>query len=112
MNKRLRSSLLPFDWKKGMLRGKSAETDKCHPDRKQLQVQKVTTISLHESILERCRKRGDMWALWVRDRLYGYINLVAAEAIYHDNCFSWFMLNKQFDTAAKHTQLKTKKGNI
>ena len=36
---RLRSSLLPFDWKKDrMLYGKSAETDRRHSDKKQLQV--------------------------------------------------------------------------
>ena len=55
--KRLRSSLLPFDWKKDcMLCGKSAETDKRHPGRKQLQVHKVTTIPLRENILECCEK--------------------------------------------------------
>ena len=63
---------------------------------------KVTTIPLRENILEQCT---DLWASEVQDRLHGCINLVPAEAIYHDSCFSRFMLNKQLNTAtAKKTQ--------
>ena len=35
-----------------------------------------------------------MWALEVQDRLHGCIDLVAAEAVYHD-----IMLSKQLDAA-------------
>ena len=106
--------MLPFDWKKDcMLCGKSAETDARHPER---QVHRVATIPLCEKILECCRKRGDMWALEIQDRLHGCIDLVAAEAVYHDSCFSRFMLNKQLDAAtAKNLKadLRTNKwGNI
>ena len=82
---RLRSSLLPFDWKKDY--GKSAETDARHPER---QVHKVATIPLREKIPECCR---DM-PVGFRNRLHGCIDLVATEAVYHDSCFSWLMLNK------------------
>ena len=41
--------------------------------------------------------RGDMWASEVQTRLYGCIDLVAAEAIYHSKCFTRFMLNKEYE---------------
>ena len=95
--KRLRSRLVPFDWKKDcMLCGKSAEADARHPER---QVHKVATIPLREKVLECCRKRGDAWGYEVQDRLHGCIDLVAAEAVYPNSCFSRFMLSKQLDGA-------------
>ena len=54
--KTLRSSLLPFDWKKDcMLCGKAAGMDARHPER---QVHKVATIPLRENIVERERMHG------------------------------------------------------
>ena len=43
-------------------------------------------------------------------RYYGCIDLVAAEAVYHDNCFSRFMLNKELGrtTATKTVQGRPK----
>lgn len=94
--KRLRYNLLPFDWKMDcMLCGKSAIPDTRHPERL---MRKVATISLREKILECCRKkRGTCGLLEVQERLHECIDLVAAEAVYHNNCFSRFMLNKQLD---------------
>ena len=79
-----------------VLCGKSAEADARHPER---QVHKVAAIPLWEYVLECCRKRGDTWGYEVQDRLHGYIDLVAAEAVYHNSCFSQFMLSKQLDGA-------------
>ena len=59
-----KKALLPFDC------GKSAETDARYPER---QLHKVATIPLCEKILECCRKRGDMWALEIQDRLITYM---------------------------------------
>ena len=80
---------------------KSAETDARHPER---QVHKVATIPLREKILECCR---DMWALEIQDRLHGCIDLVAAEAVYHDSCFSRLMLNKQLDALLQKISRQT-----
>ena len=33
----------------------------------------------------------------VQERLHGCFDLVAAEAVYHNHCYSRFMLNKQID---------------
>ena len=44
-------------------------------------------------------KKGYTWAFEIQDRMHECIDLVAAEAVYHDSCFSWFMLNKQLDAA-------------
>jgi len=47
-----------------------------------------------DKLLESCDKRGDAWASEVQKRLYGCLDLVAAEGIYHANCYSRFLLNK------------------
>ena len=89
-SKRLRSSISPFNWKEDcMLCGKSAVVNTRHPDRSR--VQAVTALPMHDKVLECCHKRGDLWASEVETRVYGCIDLVAAEAVY---CFSRFMLNK------------------
>ena len=80
-----------------MLCGKFAEVDTRHPDRNK--VHNVTTLTMREKLLECCGKRGDAWASEVQNRLYGCINLVAAEAIYHVNCYSRFLLNKENSSA-------------
>ena len=91
--KKLRSSLLPFNLKElCMLCGKSAVVDIRHPNR--TQVKAVPTLLIRSNILEQCNKRRDSWASEVQTLLQGCIDLVAAEAVYHSNCFSLFMLNK------------------
>ena len=49
---------------------------------------------MRDRLLECCEKRGDAWTSEIQNRLCGYIDLVAAEAIYHANCYSRFLLNK------------------
>ena len=49
---------------------------------------------MHDNLLECCDKRGDAWASEVQKRLCGCLDLVAAEAIYHANCYSRLLLNK------------------
>ena len=89
-----------------MLCGKSAIVDTRHPDRSR--VYTVTTLPMHDKLLECCEKRGDLWASEVQTRLLGCVDLVAAEAVYHDGCFSRFMLNKELrrmpQTATKAAQ--------
>ena len=92
--KKLRSSLSPFNWNDDcMFCGKHAQVDPRHPDR--AQVYQVTTLHFRDKVLEWCDTRGDTWAAEVQNRLHGCIDLVAAEAIYHSNCYTMFMLNKK-----------------
>ena len=56
--KRLRSSMLSFNWKNNcMLCGKFAEFDTHHPERNK--VHNVTTLPMRDKLLECCGKRGD-----------------------------------------------------
>ena len=92
--KRLRSSFMPFSWKDAcMLCGSSVATDSRHPDK--THVRTVRTLPICSKLLECCIKRGDSWAYEVQTRLEGCIDLVVAEAVYHAQCFSQFMLNKE-----------------
>ena len=47
-----------------------------------------------EPLLECCKERGDLWASEIENRLQGCIDLVAAEARYHDSCLTKFMLKR------------------
>lgn len=88
--KRLRSCFSSFNWKEDcMLCGKSAVVDSRHPKRQR--VYKVSTIPMRCNLLKCCREREDQWASEVENRLQGCIDLVAAEAVYHDKCLTTFM---------------------
>ena len=93
--KRLRSSSEvqgQFDWKENcFLCGTSACCDERHPNRDP--VQRAETIPFIDNIVEQCDKRNDSWASEVRTRIHGCIDFVAAEARYHRNCYSSFMLS-------------------
>ena len=92
--KKLRSGLLPFNWKKEcVLCGSNTNFDTRHPERSK--VHKITTLPIKNRLLECCQRRGDSWGLEVQERLHGCFDLVAAEAVYHNNCYSRFMLSKQ-----------------
>ena len=55
---------------------------------------KVSTIPMRHNLLERCSERGDQWTSEVENRLQGCIDLVAAEAMYHDSCLTKFSLKR------------------
>lgn len=84
-----------------MFCGRHALVDSRHPER--TQVFQVTTLPFCEKRQECCEKRGDPWATEVQNRLHGYIDLVAAEAIYHGNCYSRFILLKNLNTTPENT---------
>ena len=67
-----------------MLCGKAAVVDVRHPER--VKVRRVSTIPMRSSVLECCKERGDKWATEVEKRVLACIDLVAAEAVYHDLC--------------------------
>ena len=82
-----------FNWKENcMLCGEKAKIDAQHPERNK--IHNVATLSMHDNLLEGCDKRCDAWASEVQKRLCGCLDLVAAEAIYHANCYLQFLLNK------------------
>ena len=91
--KRLRSRTVPFSWKDDcLLCAKPAIMDTCHPQREC--VHRISTIPLRCNLLECCKERGNLWASEIENRLQGCIDLVAAEARYHDSCLIKFMLKR------------------
>ena len=95
--RRLRSSSLSFNWKEDcMFCGKSVTVDSRHPERK---VITVTTLPLRCKLLECCDQRGDLWASEVKN--HGCIDLVAAEAVYHQKCYSQFTLKRELNPMSK-----------
>ena len=54
-----------------------------------------TTLPQRSKLMECCFKRDDPWGSEVINRLHGCIDLVAAEAVYHDHCLSRFLLYKE-----------------
>ena len=98
--KRLQSSLSSFDWIGDcFLCGKPAIIDAKRPDRQP--VPKLTLIHFRESVLKQCEKCDDTWANNVKLRLYGCIDLVAAEARYHGKCYSDFFCNAKGGMAGR-----------
>ena len=89
----LRSSTAPFNWKDDcLLCAKPAIVDTRHPQRER--VHRVSTIPMRCNLLECCKERGDLWASEIENRLQGCMDLVAAEARYHDSCLTKFMLKR------------------
>ena len=98
--KRLRSNQLPFNWKEDcMLCGQFAILDSRYPE---TIIRSVTTLPMRTKLIECCAKRDDSWGSEVMNRLQGCIDLVAAEAVYHDNCLSRFLLNKEITKTPKY----------
>ena len=75
-----------------MLCGKRALVDPRHPD---VIVHTVTTLPLHSKLMECSLKMDDAWGSEVMNCLHGCIDLVAAEAVYHNHCLSRFLLYKE-----------------
>ncbi len=75
-----------------MFCSKSVVVDLRHPER--TKVGRVSTIPIRSRILECCQERRDEWAAEVENRILSCINLVAAEAVYHDFCRTRFMVKK------------------
>ena len=68
-----------------MLCGHLAIIDSHYPE---TIVRSVTTLPIRAKLMECCEKRDDPWGSEVMNRLQGRIDLVAAEAVYHelDSC--------------------------
>jgi len=86
----LLSNISSTDWKHDcFLCSKTAESDVRHPERNLVSV--VRTLEIRASILNCCAGRADDWTLQVQGRLNTCCDLVADEAMYHQNCFALFV---------------------
>lgn len=63
-----------------------------------VEVFKVTTISMKDSVLAACSDREDAWADTVRARILHVHDLPAADAMYHQTCSVNFRTGKQIPT--------------
>lgn len=87
--KKLRSSTDSFNWKQDcFLCCKVAMVDSKHPKRNK--VTEVRVIPFRNNMIALCRQRGDSWASNVETRLHDCIDLIAADARYHNDCYTTF----------------------
>lgn len=84
-----RNSIETFNWKEHcFFCGDECHVDPKHPDRRQ--IFNVRYLHYRENILRYCESRKDSWAEEVKLRLINCIDLVQAEARYHDDCRTKF----------------------
>ena len=87
--KETRNSVETFIWEKHcFFCGKECQIDTKHPDRKQPVT--VTFVHYRETVLEICDTRNDHWAEKVKSRVLPCIDLVQANAKYHEDCRKTF----------------------
>lgn len=73
--------------------------------KKKIDFRQVCTIELKNKLINRCNDRNDKLGIDVFNRINSEIDLVAAEAIYHKNCYNKFMqdnLHDQVGRPVKH----------
>lgn len=56
---------------------------------------KVTTLEFKPRLLKTCQERDDTWGNEVQARLLSIVDLPAADAIYHRNCYTYFVTKQQ-----------------
>jgi hypothetical protein len=109
---KLRRSVTPFDWKVNCIFCcKVVIFDSRHPDRCS-DSRAARCIPLQKEILKRCDERDDHWAYTIKARLNNCIDLVAAEAVYHNNCHTRFYLNKDLASASINSNLRGRSADI
>ena len=54
----------------------------------------VTSLEFKRRLIEACDKRSDDWGHLVRSRLLSVVDLPAADALYHHNCYFNFVNKK------------------
>lgn len=92
----LRSSLPKFDFKTScffctdLIDDEVIKKEKKKPIEKRRLCYAVRNLSLKEKVIDAAGKRKDQWADEVKLRLSNVSDLVAAEAIYHQDCFTKF----------------------
>ena len=77
--------------------------DERHPH---IPTRTASVLPFKDVVLKQCRQREDEWAAEVETRLNGCVDLVAADAIYHKQCHSKFMLNKNLLSPCNDTDCK------
>jgi hypothetical protein len=71
----------------------SLEKEKKKPLGKRRKVSEVRSIPLRDTILEQAKARNDKWGKAVAKRVINVVDLVAADAKYHQSCFTDFFRN-------------------
>lgn len=61
------------------------------PKDKRHKISKVTTITSRDTIIKAAQERNDEWGNAVKKRVENVIDLVAADAVYHQKCFTTFL---------------------
>lgn len=80
-----------FDFKHDcLLCGEHAVFDPKLPFKYRTQIHEVSTIEIKQTLINACNDRNDDWARKVKSRLLDVIDLVAAEARYHGQCYKNF----------------------
>lgn len=65
--------------------------------KRNIEFRQVCTIEFKNKVINRCMERNDKLGLEVFNKINNEIDLVAAEAMYHVNCFNKFMQDKSSD---------------
>jgi hypothetical protein len=92
-SKSLRSCTAVFDWKLNCFFCSQLCIAERQKDAKKMR--HVETLEIRDSVLGQCAMRADAWGLEVQSRLLTCIDLVAAEAVYHNNChLSFYRVSK------------------
>lgn len=73
-----------------MLCGENVDYDPKYPLKYRRQIHHVMTLEFKQTILRACDNRDDEWSGKVKARLLDVIDLVAAEARYHGDCYKEF----------------------
>ena len=90
----LRSQQTPFNFQNQcMFCGQPA---KCYKKRREVDVYPVRTKDFKDTVVQICLSRNDSWSQIVSGRLASINDLVAAAAIYHQQCSSNFRTGKIF----------------
>ena len=105
--KSTRSSMTGFDWKTSCLFcAEMCVIDERNISREKERIRRVETIEMRRKILERCEiktneertNESNLKKTEVQHRMLSCFDLVAAEAVYHNNC------HKEFFNRTKHKQ--------
>ena len=83
-----------FNWKKNCFYcGEEFIKDKKHPDRNKT-ICKSSELESKNTVIRKCKERGDKWVEEVSRRLSLSIDLVASDAEYHKQCKANFFICK------------------
>lgn len=91
----LRNSVTKFDFKNDcFICGRKCSLDVKYPSHRRKAVYNVSSMGMRNNTLRQCELRNDEWGNDVRSRIFNVIDLVAAKARYHNDCYKNFFYKK------------------